>query len=90
MKKSGKKFLKRLRGLLIKMEREEALKECFLYRVCRDSSKNLSDEPKCKSGNIEQYTKCERYDPTMIPILVPISKLKELGYKFFSYEFING
>jgi len=64
------------------MTLEEVEKECPLYGVCRDSRSNrVIKEDRCTSGNPEQYISCNRYNPLIALIAMPIEKLDALGVK---------
>jgi len=64
------------------MNVEEALKECPLYNHCVDSFNRIINEPKCKSGNANEYASCERYDKYVAVSVMDSEKLKVLGINF--------
>ena len=65
------------------MKIEEVLKECPLYGHCWDNVRDMMiDEDKCKSGNLQTYLSCKRYDPFIAFRVIDIEKLKALGMEF--------
>ena len=59
---------------------ENILKECPLYNHCvHPVTKRGIERPECKSGDLNQYVKCKRYDVNVALSVIEPSKLKALG-----------